>query len=177
MDFDVDKFKELILYVAEKSADDPSFGATKLNKILFFSDFLAYGMLGRPITGATYQRQDQGPVARGMLPAQKTLEREGAATVVQRVYFTRPQKRLINLRPADISSFTAEEIALVDRVIEALGHRNASEVSMLSHQHVLAWQLAGDRQEIPYEAVFLSTDPPTPTDIRRGQELAQEHGW
>ncbi len=32
---DIDKFKELILYICEKSATDPNFGTTKLNKILF----------------------------------------------------------------------------------------------------------------------------------------------
>ena len=31
---------ELILYIAERCADDHTLGATKLNKILWFSDFL-----------------------------------------------------------------------------------------------------------------------------------------
>ena len=35
-----DKFRELILYIAQESEGDPNFGATKLNKILFFCDFL-----------------------------------------------------------------------------------------------------------------------------------------
>ncbi|HZQ34888.1 MAG TPA: hypothetical protein VFD32_03070 [Dehalococcoidia bacterium] len=52
-EIDSRKLGELILYVAEKSSDDPRFGATKLNNILFFSDFLAFGQLGRSITGAT----------------------------------------------------------------------------------------------------------------------------
>ena len=41
---------ELILYVAEKCQDDPKFGATKLNKILWWADFLAYAQHGTPIT-------------------------------------------------------------------------------------------------------------------------------
>ncbi len=40
------KFAELILYVSQKSTFDSTFGSTKLNKILYFSDFLAYGKLG-----------------------------------------------------------------------------------------------------------------------------------
>jgi len=32
----LDKFRELILYISQKCANDPSFGAIKVNKILYF---------------------------------------------------------------------------------------------------------------------------------------------
>ena len=32
-EFNDRKFRELVIYIAEKCADDPTFGATKLNKI------------------------------------------------------------------------------------------------------------------------------------------------
>src|SRR5437660_6974881 len=50
------RYKELVLYICQKCATDQKFGATKLNKILYFSDFLAYAELGEPITGFEYQR-------------------------------------------------------------------------------------------------------------------------
>ena len=65
---DIDKFKELILYVCEKSATDPNFGATKLNKILFLSDFWAYAYCGRPITGVEYMKLRFGPAPEGVRP-------------------------------------------------------------------------------------------------------------
>jgi hypothetical protein len=43
------RFKDAVLYIAEQLADDPTFGSTKLNKILYFSDTAAYRKLGRPI--------------------------------------------------------------------------------------------------------------------------------
>lgn len=52
--FDSRRLKELMLYVSERLFDDPSFGAVKLNKVLYFSDLIAYSSLGHPITGATY---------------------------------------------------------------------------------------------------------------------------
>ena len=58
------RFKELVLYASERAADHPRFGSTKLNKILFFSDFEAYLRLGRSITGAEYQKLKRGPAAR-----------------------------------------------------------------------------------------------------------------
>lgn len=40
------KMKELILYLASRSEEDPRFSATKLNKLLFYCDFTAYRRLG-----------------------------------------------------------------------------------------------------------------------------------
>ncbi len=176
IEFDANKLKELVLYVAYKSLDDPSFGATKLNKILFFSDFLAYGQLGKPITGATYQKLDQGPAPRELLPIQERLEEKGEVILLERKYFGYVQKRLWPCREPDISTFSPQEISLVDEVIEALRDHNAFQASVLSHR-VPGWQLAGDRDEIPYEAVFLSREPLTESAIRRGQQLAEQYGW
>jgi len=64
------KFQELMLYIASRSADDQKFGATKLNKILFYADFQAYLSLGKSITGAEYQRLGNGPAPREL----KSLE-------------------------------------------------------------------------------------------------------
>jgi hypothetical protein len=175
--FDADKLRELMVYVAERSMEDPSFGATKLNKILFFSDFYAYGKYGKPITGATYQRLERGPAPRQLMPIQNELEHRGDAIVVEREHFNLRQKRLIPLRQANLAIFSAEEISLVDEVIEALRLKSAAGVSALSHEVTVGWQIAGDREEIPYEAVFLSNEEPTPTDVRRALELARQHGW
>ena len=175
--FSREKLRELALYVAERSVEDPRFGATKLNKILFFSDFIAYGRWGTPITGATYQRLDRGPAAREWLPIQKELEEEREAVVVKHKRFNLEQKRLLPLRDANLSHFSAEEIALVDSVIDALRQYTATGVSDLSHDVAVGWQIAKQGEDIPYESVFISQEPPTPTDIRRGQELAKEHGW
>ena len=46
MPYNERKFKELVLYVAHRCGLDPNFGAVKLNKELFFSDFWAYAEFG-----------------------------------------------------------------------------------------------------------------------------------
>ena len=56
-----------VVLVDLRSQDDRAFGATKLNNLLYFSDFQAYGALERSITGATYQRLDHGPAPRELL--------------------------------------------------------------------------------------------------------------
>jgi hypothetical protein len=169
------KFKELLIYIAEKSVDDGSFGATKLNKILYYSDFLAYGELGEAITGVKYQRLNYGPAPVPLLPVEAELEREGAVQIVEVPKFNWTQKRLIAKRRPDLSVFTAAEIALVDSVIDSLRKFDASGVSALSHLE-RSWQIVGDREEIPYEYTFLSSEPMTPTDVARARAVAAELG-
>jgi len=55
------KMAELILYVSDRCQLDPAYGSTKLNKILFYADFLYYAKHGTSITGQEYMRLDKGP--------------------------------------------------------------------------------------------------------------------
>jgi hypothetical protein len=168
------KFKELMLYVAEKSASDPDFGATKLNKILFFSDFLAFARLGQPVTGVDYQRLKWGPAPRRLIPVQKELVESGEAAVIPiaRGY---TQKRLVALRSANLGLFTPDEVALVDSVIELLNGRRAIDVSELSHEWSLAWQSMSDGETIPYETVFWGPPEPSVESAEYARAIAKEY--
>jgi hypothetical protein len=168
--YDDRKFSELLLHVAEESLTDPNFGKTKLNKILYFSDFLAFGIFGTPITGATYQRRPYGPVPKQITRARQSLIDSGDARIVTAERFGRPQSRLVANRPPNLSLFTNEEKTLIDDVIADLWNRNGSEVSELSHR-ALGWKIACDLEEIPYETVFLSSTGLTAQNIARGQEI------
>src|SRR5687767_3702503 len=76
-DPDDSKLAELILFIAHRSECDERFGAVKLNKLLFFSDFLAYGRLGSSITGQDYQKLQHGPAPRKLLPVVREMEESG----------------------------------------------------------------------------------------------------
>ena len=174
--YDRHHFTELMLYVADKCASDPTFGATKLNKILFYSDFLAYANLGDAITGATYQKLPNGPAPKQLLPALKELEHNRDAAVATRQHFGRTQKRLVPLRNPDITQFTALELQLVDDVIQALWNRTATDVSELSHLE-RGWQIVGLNEEIPYWTVFIDSDQTmTSDDVEWAQAIAARHG-
>lgn len=155
MAYDADKFKELVLYIAQKSVDDSTYGAVKLNKLLFFSDFLAYANLGESITGATYQKLQHGPCARALLPVQGELIAKNEAVVVPvGVSGNFTQKRLVALRAPDLTLFKPDEIALVDSVIEQLKGATATKVSRFSHRWSLGWKAASIGEDVPYQTVF-----------------------
>ena len=169
------KFRELALYIAARCESDPGFGATKLNKILFYSDFSAYARLGESITGDEYQCLEMGPAPKHWLPIKADLENRGDAAEAVRQRFGRPQKRLIPLRDPDLSKFSADEISTVDGVILELWGKSATEVSELSHQFD-GWKLTEIGDTIPYETVFISRRPLTPAEIAHGQQVAARLG-
>lgn len=161
---DDEKLAELILLLAEASAGDRSFGAVKLNKLLFFCDFLAYTHLGRPITGRPYVKQKYGPVPRDVVSVLRGLEQSGDCAIVERKYFARDQRSCVALRPADKTRFSPEELELIEDVVDALERSNGTMVSDLSHEFI-GWQAADIGGEIPYEtAWFDAPRDPTPEE-------------
>src|SRR3954463_2620346 len=169
-----EKLKELILYIAQESEGDSTFGATKLNKVLFFCDFLSYRAYGEPITGQRYFKLPFGPAPRALVPVVNELVEEEACIKVRRSRFGLPQETIFAKREANLEVFRPRDIALAAHVLRQLRDNDAQEVSDLSHEFI-GWQLAGDREDIPYETIFLG-DPRrltlTEEEIGHGQQLS-----
>jgi len=170
---DDDKFKELVLYVARQSEGDQRFGATKLNKLLFFSDFIAYKVSGRPITGQEYFRIEYGPAPKRLLPLKEEMIQDGDCIEVERNYFGQLQKVVVALREPDLSAFSGTEIALVDQIVKECSNLNAKEISGESHGFV-GWQIADDQEDIPYELALVNFGEVTEDDKKHAGEMKDE---
>ena len=177
--FNKRKFKELVLYLAAKHENERFWGATKLNKCLFYADFLAYRKLGEAITWADYMALERGPAPQKLLPIQREMLGSGEIAIQERPM----QRRIVPLREPDLSVFTAEEIALVDYVIDRTRMADADELSQLTHGF-LGWKAAraeaeatGRQVVVPYNTVFVSNDKPDEFEEAHGRELARKHGW
>lgn len=167
------KFRELILYIASQCERHQFFGATKLNKILFYSDFEALRQLGSPITGAEYQALGEGPCPVKLLPVQQQLEARGEVEVVKRG----KQKRTVALRAPDMSQFSEEELEIVDAVIGDLESLTAKETSLRSHEF-LGWKAAiarGAKTVIPYETAFATNRKPSSREMECLRASLEEH--
>lgn len=169
--FDARKFRELILYVASRLAGDPSNGSIKMNKVLFFSDFLHYARYGSAITGAEYAKHPLGPAPRGIRRVEQELIANAEADMAVVWSNASTQKMLFAKRPADLSLFSGSEIAQVEAVIETLSGRTAMEASEISHLW-RGWQVAQDKETIPYAAAFLFNGPVTEDDILLAKHVA-----
>jgi len=168
------RLRELILYIAEKSCSDPAFGATKLNKLLFYSDFLAYLNFGKAVTGQDYFRLENGPAPRRLLPIRQSMIEDGDIIVQKAEFCGFPQDRVVALRPANKDEFAPHELSLIDKVLELHKGKTASEISEESHEFV-GWSLAQDKETIPYEVARLSTKQIlTDEELEYGKHLENE---
>lgn len=171
--FDERKFKELLLYFAERCEDDPAFGATKLNKLLWVTDFLHYARRGAPLTGATYFSLPYGPAPKQMKPVLSRMQ--GKDLVLKRIdRYGKTQNRVIPLRPPDLSVLKAEEIAVADEAIHVLWDANASDVSGWTHEF-RGWRLAGPGETIPYESFFLSEQQLSGELLEHAKQVVTAH--
>jgi hypothetical protein len=169
---DDQKFKELVLYISQQCATHLTFGATKLNKVLFYSDFLAYAYHAKPITGHEYQKLINGPAPRKLPILRAQMIKEGSLGIQPvRLKNGHTQQRPINLREPKLNIFTGDQIAIVDMVIAGLADATAEETSWMSHQ-LVGWLAAEKGETIPYGSILISNEPLTDSEIERGREIA-----
>ena len=173
------KFKELILYIASQCEKDKFWNATKLNKVLFYSDFLAFRDRGESITGAEYFALERGPAPKALVPVRDEMIQDKDLAIERRTF----QQRPVALREPDYTLFTAQEIAIVNKVIAALRHKDADTVSEMSHAFLgwkAAWaegQVTKEKVTIPYKSVFVSNAPIDEFEAAYGLDLAKKHEW
>jgi len=151
-----EKLREMILYIAEQSEGDEKFGVTKLNKLLFFADFLAYQWYGSSISGANYEVMPEGPMLKDFYHIQDELILSKDLVIKRNEYIGYLQKKPLALRSANISIFKPEEIDVIVHIINDFRDMNASEISAKSHEF-LGWQVVNMREEIPYSTALVST--------------------
>jgi hypothetical protein len=164
------KLKELIIFISSLSDRDDSFGATKLNKLLFRADFTAYAQWGQPITGVEYFALENGPAPRPMKKLLRLMEDQNEIAIREKDYFGLEQHRVIPLRSPNTDSFSKEELKLLFWLIQHYWGRSGTSMSNESHEF-LGWSLAQLEETIPYSVALVGDREPTKDETKRGLEL------
>jgi hypothetical protein len=171
-----EKLAELVLYVAQKLRDDPTGGATKLNKVLYFAEFAHTRAYGEPITGVPYQKLPRGPAPRRLLPIREWLIQSGAAVMEQDQFLGYPLHRLVPKREPDLSLLSETAVKMVDQVIQSLWGQTAEQTSERSHEEA-GWRIVEYGDDIPYEAAYLPSRVAVTNSVREhAAELAERLG-
>lgn len=171
MAFNKAKFKELLLHVAWKMQKDPWYGDIKLNKVLYFCEFRAYGTLGRPISGEIFERQPRGPVSRALRPVRDELQEARHVAIQETTDHGKTRRTTVPLRKPDLSLFSPEEVDVIDSVIDDYFNHTSDEITGESHQE-LGWDAAKLGDAIPYQTVFFSKPDLTAEEIEHGLRLS-----
>jgi len=154
------RFKAVVLYVAEQLRDDPTFGSTKLNKILYFSDTDAYRELGEPITGAVYQRNRYGPTAVEYPPMIDEMQGQELISVKREKIIDHEQDKITPTDKfrLDLGLGPRQKALLDARIEEFRGYTNL-EASDRSHEQSAGWLVFDPGETIPYRTSLVSPEP------------------
>jgi len=154
----VEKFKNILLYILERCAGKPNFGETVLYKLLYFSDFNYYELYETHLTGAQYRKLPYGPVPQNLDLIINTMIEGNQIQRFKTEYHGYPQTRYLPLEKADLTDLRASEKEVIDRVIEQMSDWSASAVSAYSHKDI-PWMASKDGEEINYELAFYREPP------------------
>ena len=153
----LDKFKEILIYVLSKVGSKPNVGESVIYKLLYFIDFNYYEKHEEQLIGATYIRNNYGPTPKEFIKIVENMEGKDLAKV-QDNYFQYPQTKYLPLRKPDLSKISTYEQKVIDDVINSLSDMNAKQISEYSHNDV-PWQTTEEGEVIDYESVFYRTPP------------------
>lgn len=154
----LEKFKEVLLYILGRVGSRPNIGETVLYKILYFIDFDYYEKYEEQLIGATYKKNKYGPTPIEFRKIVEQMEKKSELRKIKDAYFQYPQTKYLPLREPDLSKLKVTEIELINSVLARLSGMNAAQISEYSHNDV-PWLTTPEGGIIEYEAVFYRTPP------------------
>lgn len=152
----IEKFKEVFLYILDKAGSKTNIGETVIYKLLYFMDFNFYEKFEEQLIGARYIKNHYGPTPVEFAKIVRQMESEKEVVKVEERYFQYPQTKYLPLRKPNIGIFSAHEKDVIDDVLEKLSDMNAAQISDYSHEDV-PWLTTEEGKMIEYESVFYRT--------------------
>lgn len=151
------KFKEVLLYILNKIGSKPNIGETVIYKLLYFIDFDYYEKYEEQLIGATYKKNTYGPTPIEFKKIIDEMIAVAEVEIVKSKYFDYPQTKYLPHRKANLHILSGEELEHIDNELNRLSDMNASEISNYSHKDV-PWLAAEEGGIIDYESVFYRTN-------------------
>lgn len=124
-----EKFTNMVLYFINNAQFK-----VRLNKLLFYADFLHFKKFGTAISGAKYAALPMGPVPDNYAPIFGLIEREGYVLTDLIDDF----EGLVAKEKFNSELFTKNELETMQNVLDAFRYKKTNEIVELSHQEK-AW--------------------------------------
>jgi transcriptional regulator with XRE-family HTH domain len=167
----INKFKNVLLYILQNCAGKPNVGETVLYKLLYFSDFNYYELYEEHLTGAKYRKLPYGPVPQKLDVIINQMIEDGQLKRVKTEYHNYAQTRYLPLEKANLTQLKASEKEVIDNVIAQMSDWSASAISNYSHND-LPWQATDDGKDISYNLAFYREQP---YSVRNYNELENDN--
>jgi len=142
----VRRLREMAVYFAEQ----PNTWRTKLNKLLFYADFLHFKRHGVAISGARYIHMQYGPVPADFYTLQAALVDDASIDEQVAAAGDRSGTVFVANRPADRSVFSESELDTLADVTDTFRGWSAKRIMEYSHSES-GWRNTSDRETIDYK--------------------------
>jgi len=149
-EYDLEKFKNMVLYLA-KLLD--GILKTKLNKLLWYCDFLSFKETSVSITGTRYIPLPYGPVPDNYELIITTMLREGLLEKNEIAFDTKGDivgEQFTPLAESQESIFSEQEIKVMKFVADKFREYTSTRIADMSHQET-AYKKCQDQDVISYE--------------------------
>lgn len=123
------KLKNILLFYIDRCND--AFN-TKMNKLLFYTDFLSYKSFGTGMSGLAYKAIQYGPVPSKWDRVYGMMD-DIYPEIIEFSSGNSGTKLCSSLKP-DMSKFTENELAVLNAVIDRFKDVNSNEISKISHE-------------------------------------------
>lgn len=157
-----EKFKDALHYVAARAGARPDFGATKLYKVLWFSEARTFVLNGAPMFGVEFVRQRHGPVPKDAMRIREELVAEGRLKIWKESWSNFSQWHFKSITPPDSSRLSALDIDTLNYWTRHIDEdHTATSISDQSHDY--GWEIARMGETLPVHA-FLAERLRDPTE-------------
>jgi len=156
----VEKFKNVLLYILERCAGKPNVGEKVLGMLLYFSDFNNYEIYEEQLTGATYRKLPNGPIPDKLESILSQMVEERQLHSVITVYQGSPLMRYLPLIKPDLTKLLASEVGVIDKVIAQMGYWSETMIRRYA-QGDRPWEVTKDNEVLNYELAFYRDVPYT----------------
>jgi len=144
-----DRLKNILLYFIEKSN---GVFFTKMNKLLFYTDFMAYRVTGKGMTGLAYKAIAHGPVPVRWDRIYSFYD-EISQEIVQ-FPDGRAGTKLVSKVSPDMGGFGKDEFEILEYVYQRFKKETPKQISETSHQEEAWLKNLNSDQLINYEMAF-----------------------
>jgi uncharacterized phage-associated protein len=136
----LEKFTEMVVFITKEA--QPNLWKTKLNKMLFYADFLSFKKKVQSISGCRYRAIDMGPVPNNFNSLFDHISNHNHVNIVSTSFpngsigeqFVPNEKREV-----DSSILSPDEIETLSEVVKKFKQTSTREIIEISHQEE-AWE-------------------------------------
>ena len=149
----IEKFKQVFLYILTKVGAYYNVGRTVLYKLLYFIDFDYYELYEEQLMGLEYIKKEHGPIPKDFLNIVEDMKNNKEVDEVHTKHFDYEMVKYFPCVEPDLSILSGRELEHIDATLNRLAHKSALDISEYSHKDI-PWITAKFEHPIDYDAVF-----------------------